>query len=253
VVGVTAVDWVGFAALVLVSLAFGSFAATLALRLPAGEAIGGRSHCRSCGVPLAPRDLVPLASWLMTRGRCRRCGAALGLYYPAVELAALALALWAWNVAGGGLLWASCGLAWTLLVLALVDLEHELLPDVLTLPLAAAGLIVAWLAQDRAILDNVAGAVGGFALFAAVAALYRRGRGREGLGLGDAKLLGALGAWVGATGLPSVIFIAALAALVLALAQGAMRRSLAFETRVPFGPALALAGWIVWLYGPLGF
>lgn len=246
-------DWARLVFLALVALAIGSFAGTLVLRLPAGEGIDGRSHCRTCGTALGPRDLVPVASWLAQRGRCRACGAPLSWFYPAVELAALALALWAWSVADGWLLWASCAFAWTLLALALIDFEHEILPDALTLPLMALGLGVAWFSAPPMILDNVAGAAAGFVLFAAVAAAYRRIRGREGLGRGDAKLLAALGAWVGLSGLPSVVLIGSVAALVGALAARAFGRSRALQDRVPFGPALALAGWLVWLYGPLTF
>jgi leader peptidase (prepilin peptidase) / N-methyltransferase len=246
-------DWIRLLFLALVALAVGSFAGTLALRLAAGEGIVGRSRCRACGTTLGPRDLVPVASWLAQRGRCRTCGAPLPWFYPAIELAALGLALWAWSAADGWLLWASCGFAWTLLVLACIDFEHQILPDALTLPLLVAGLGVAWFAVPRTIGDTVAGAAAGFALFAVIAAAYRRLRGREGLGAGDAKLLAALGAWDGLSGLPSVILIASLAALAGALAARSFRLTGALQHRVPFGPALALAGWIVWLYGPLSF
>ena len=143
-------------------------------------------------------------------------------------------------------------LAWTLLALALIDLEHQILPDVLTLPLAAAGLAVAWLAQRGAVLDNIAGAALGYAVFFIIAWAYRRWRGRDGLGAGDAKLLAALGAWDGATGLPSVVLLGSLMALAVVLALRSFRLSAARSASGwPFGPALAAAGWLVWLYGPL--
>jgi leader peptidase (prepilin peptidase) / N-methyltransferase len=238
------------AVLAALALAFGSFVGVLVLRLPHGDGILGRSRCPHCGTTLGVRDLVPVLSWLALGGRCRHCRAPLGWLYPAVELAALVLALWAWSASEGWLLWASCGLAWTLLALALIDLEHQVLPDALTLPLVAAGLGVAWLARGGLALDNVAGAAGGYAVFAGVAWAYRSWRGREGLGHGDAKLLAALGAWVGASGLPSVVLLASVTALTCAFALRALHR-IALEDRVPFGPALAFAGWLVWLYGPL--
>jgi leader peptidase (prepilin peptidase) / N-methyltransferase len=249
----SAADGIRLIVLALVALVIGSFAGTLVLRLPAGEGITGRSHCRACGTTLGARDLVPVASWLAARGRCRICGARLPLFYPAIELLALALALWAWSAADGWLLWASCGLAWTLMVLAAIDLEHQLLPDALTLPLIVAGLVVALFEVPRTIVDSLAGAVVGFLLFSVVAVAYRRLRGREGLGGGDAKLLAALGAWDGMSGLPSIVLIASLVALAGALAARSFRLTGALQDRVPFGPALALAGWIVWLYGPLNF
>jgi leader peptidase (prepilin peptidase)/N-methyltransferase len=239
------------AALVLAALAFGSFVGVVVLRLPSGATLLGRSRCGRCGTLLAGRDMVPVASFLWLGGRCRHCGVAQGVFYPAVELAALVLALWAWSTTDGWLMWASCGFAWTLLALALIDFDHQILPDLLTLPLIAAGLAVGWLAQPGAILDNVAGAAIGYALFSLVAWAYRRWRGRDGLGAGDAKLLAALGAWVGASGLPGVVLLASLMALAAALAMRSFHLKGAMEERVAFGPALAAAGWLVWLYGPI--
>jgi leader peptidase (prepilin peptidase) / N-methyltransferase len=241
------------ALLVAVALAMGSFVGVLVMRLPAGDPLWDRSVCPNCGVRLGPKDLVPVASWLWLKGRCRRCDAPLGWFYPAVELAAVGVAIWAWTEADGWVLWASCGFGWTLLALGLVDWRHMVLPDLLTLPLIPAGPIVAEFAAPDAVLDDVAGAAGGFVFFTLVAWAYRRWRGWEGLGAGDAKLLAAIGAWVGATGLPSVVLLASLVALVVALGSRAIQRSIpAAQDRVPFGPALAVAAWIVWLYGPLG-
>ena len=237
--------------LALVSVSIGSFVATLALRLPAGRSINGRSSCPHCAHVLAPLDLVPLLSWAALKGRCRYCRRSIGVYYPAVELAALGLALWAVTVLSGWLLWATAIFGWTLLALALIDWTHFVLPDVLTLPLAPAGIVVNWLAGERSLLDAALGAILGYLAFIAIAWAYRRWRGREGLGAGDAKLLAGLGAWVGATGLPSVVLFASLLALVVALAAQGLRGRRSLSDRVPFGPFLAAAGWVVWLYGPL--
>jgi len=247
----TVVEALRLVFLASVALAFGSFVGVLVERLPAGATILGRSRCKNCGTVLAARDMVPLASYLWLGGRCRQCGAAQGLIHPVTELAALGLALWAWSATEGWLLWASCGLAWTLLALALIDLEHQILPDALTLPLVAAGLAVAWLAERGAVLDNLVGAVLGYGVFFLIGWAYRRWRGREGLGAGDAKLLAALGAWDGATGLPSVVLLASLMALAVVLVLRAFRLAGGRGERVAFGPALAAAGWLVWLYGPL--
>jgi len=250
----TAFDGFTLVFLSCVGVVIGSFVATLALRLPVGESIGGRSRCPHCHHVLGVRDLVPLTSWVALGGRCRYCGEAIGVYYPAVELAALAIALWAFATDSGWLVWASCGFGWTLLALALIDRRHFILPDVLTLPLVPAGLAVAWFAvpEAAALVDNLAGAVGGYLVFFLVAWAYRRWRGRDGLGAGDAKLLAGLGAWVGASGLPSVVLLAAGLALAAALVGGLRGgRRLSRLDRVPFGPFLAAAGWLVWLYGPL--
>ncbi len=239
-------------AAVVVAPFVGSFLATLAVRLPAGRSLGGRSECPSCAVTLAPRDLVPLLSWAMTRGRCRHCGASLGRFYPLTELAALGVALWAATQFAGWELWAVCGLGWVLLALAIIDSRHYLLPDGLTLPLIPAGLAVAWLHGPPMLRDAVIGTIAGFVVFAAVAALYRWLRGRDGLGLGDAKLLGAAGAWASWIGLPSIVLMASLTALaagIVGAARGGGRLDPA--TPVPFGAYLGLATWLVVLYGPL--
>jgi leader peptidase (prepilin peptidase) / N-methyltransferase len=231
----------------------GSFVGLLAVRLPAGEGVvWGRSACRSCGHRLAARDLVPVASWLWARGRCRYCRAPVARFYPAVELAALGVVLWAAAVTTGWVFWASCALGWTLLALAVIDQREFVLPDALTLPLIPAGLAVAWLIDPALVPHHAMGAVAGFAVFALVGWVYGRLRGRDGLGLGDAKLLAAAGAWVSWVGLPSVVLLAGAGALAVALIGAAGTGGLpARERAIAFGPYLALALWSVWLHGPI--
>lgn len=242
--------------LLLTAPCVGSFLGVLVVRLPAGKPLVlGRSACPHCGVVLKARDLVPLASWLASHGRCRTCGARLGLFYPLIELLALAVALWAYALVPGWPLWATCLLGWMLLALALIDARHLELPDGLTLPLIPAGLLVAWLLAPEQILAHVIGAAAGFLFLAGLALLYRRLRGREGIGLGDAKLLAAAGAGLGWQGLPSVILIAAAGGLAGALLQARLGREgtrrLDAKRPLPFGPYLAAGFWLVWLYGPL--
>jgi len=230
----------------------GSFLGVVVERLPAGRPlVVGRSACDECGRRLGPRDLVPLFSYLARGGRCGCGKVRLSPFYPAIELAALAVAANAAFVLSGWLLWVSLGLGWTLLALAAIDLRHYLLPDVLTLPLIPAGLAVAY-ALDPALLPaHALGALLGFAAFAVIGHLYRRLRGRDGLGLGDAKLLAAAGAWLGWAALPSVVVIGAALALAFALAQAQGGAKLALTGKLAFGPHLALAFWLVWLFGPL--
>lgn len=230
----------------------GSFLGVVALRLPGGRAVAlSRSACPHCARRLALRDMVPVVSWLVSKGRCRYCGARLGLFYPAVELVAVVPVLWAATVMSGWLLWVTCLLGWVLLVLALIDLRHLMLPDALTFPLIAVGLVVAYFVAADGIAAHAIGAVAGFAAFAMLGFLYRRLRGRAGLGLGDAKLLAAAGAWVSWSGLASVVLIGAAAALLATLAGGIAEKSLNPARRVPFGPYLGLGIWVVWLYGAL--
>ncbi len=234
----------------------GSFLGLLVERLPAGKGVlFGRSACSHCGQTLGFRDLLPLLSWAVSRGRCRHCGVGLGLFHPAVELAALAVAAWTALVLDGNgwILWAGCLLGWMLLALALIDARHLLLPDALTLPLVPVGLGVAYALDPAALAGHAIGAAAGFAVFYAIGAAYRRWRRREGLGLGDAKLLAAAGAWVSWTGLPSIVFIAGMLALAGVLASSLLGRTASWTDKTPFGAYLAAATWLVWLYGPLQF
>jgi leader peptidase (prepilin peptidase) / N-methyltransferase len=242
--------------LLIASPFIGSWLATLAVRLPEGEPTAlVRSRCRSCGQRLAPRDLVPLLSWLVLRGRCRYCGGAIGAYYPLVELAALALAAAAVAVESGPFVLITCCLGWALLALALCDLRAFLLPDAIVLPLIPCGLAVAAFTAPEpggtgaAIAgEHVVGAALGYAVFAALGWAYRALRKREGLGAGDAKLMAAAGAWLGWQPLPLLVMLAAgmaLAGTLLAhrtLALGPLRMQ-----KVPFGAPLAAAIFLFWL------
>lgn len=240
----------GWLALLLAPF-IGSFLGVLILRLPAGEPVAfDRSRCPACGHTLGIRDLLPLLSWCFARRRCRHCGVLLGWFYPAIELAALAVAVWAAMVTSGAVLWASCVLGWTLLALAWIDVRHLILPDALTLPLLVAGLAAGVLLDPSGVAGHAIGAAAGYAAFQLVAITYRILRGREGLGAGDAKLLAAAGAWVSWQGLPGVVLIAAVTGVAGILAAAAFGVAVEPSRRVPFGPFLCLGFWLIWLYGP---
>jgi leader peptidase (prepilin peptidase)/N-methyltransferase len=170
---------------------------------------------------------------------------------PMIGLSML-LGVWAsLIIPQGSLFVVTCALGWTLLVLSAVDALVFRLPDILTLPLLAAGLTVAWWLPGGDLVGHLIAALAALALLYVVSFGYRRLRGREGLGLGDVKLAGAAGAWVGWQGVPSVILLASCAGM-LWVGIGIMRRGRkALEERIPFGVALSFAIWIVWLYGPL--
>jgi leader peptidase (prepilin peptidase)/N-methyltransferase len=217
----------------------GSFLGVVALRLPEDRAIGwSRSACERCGHVLSAGDLVPIASFIALRGRCRYCRAQIGGFALVIELAALAVAVWAGLETSGWILAVTCVFGWTLLLLAVIDWRVQLLPDVITLPLLAAGLSAAFF-------------FAGFMVLAFISQLYRVLRGREGLGLGDAKLLAALGAWVAWEGLPTVLLWGSLLGLLFALGRAVTGGSVRLSDRLPFGVFLASGGWLVWLYGPL--
>jgi leader peptidase (prepilin peptidase)/N-methyltransferase len=200
---------------------------------------------------LPAHDLVPLLSFVWLKGRCRVCAAHIARFHPAIELAALLVAIWAALSANGAILWMTCLLGWTLLALATIDFRHYLLPDFLTLPLIPIGLVAAWLTDPSTVVDNLIGAASGLIFVIALRYVYGLIRHREGIGLGDAKLLAAAGAWVGWMGLPSVVLIAALSGLAFAAGLRVAGKSLSATDRVPFGVFLSFGLWIVWLYGPL--
>jgi leader peptidase (prepilin peptidase)/N-methyltransferase len=239
--------------LVLASPFIGSFLGVLIQRLPDGAPIArDRSRCDACGAPLRVRDLVPLFSWLVAGGRCRYCEQPLGWFYPAVELAALAIAVVSVLIDAGQRAWLDCILGWWLLALGWIDLRCWLLPDALTLPLIIAGLAASFIFDPDQLVNRALGAALGYVSLMTIAALYRALRGREGLGGGDAKLLAASGAWLGAAALPQVILLAALSALA---AAGSLRLAgirLGIHSALPFGPFLALATWVLWLFSPIG-
>lgn len=229
----------------------GSFLATLILRWPQGRSVvGGRSACDHCGRVLGPADLVPVFSFVFRRGRCGHCGGAIDSLHFGVEvgcalIGGLALLL-APGIEGAG--WAVLG--WALLTLAVLDWRHFWLPDAITLPLVFLGLTLGMWTADGALIDRVIGAAAGYGALLAIALGYRAARGREGLGLGDAKLLGAIGAWFGWQALPFVLLIASVVAL-LVVAIGAVRGARVTQvTQVPLGTFLCIAavpGWIAML------
>jgi leader peptidase (prepilin peptidase) / N-methyltransferase len=238
---------------VLLAPLLGSFISVVSARYPDWRSIAvGRSRCLRCGHTLSPRDLVPIVSWLAQQGRCRYCAGHIGLSYLWIELTALALVLWAAASVSGPLLLVTCALGWTLLALAAIDVRHFMLPDVITLPLAAAGLAVTWFNRPENFTEHVVGMCAGYLAFALITIVYRCIRKREGLGPGDAKLFAAAGAWLSWWGLPSVALIAGASGLAVALLGAALKRApIDPAGRLPFGPYLAFGFWVVWLHGPL--
>jgi leader peptidase (prepilin peptidase) / N-methyltransferase len=235
----------------LVSPFAGSFLGVLVRRLPAGrDWAWSRSACDGCGRVLPPAELVPLVSFMALRGRCSTCAAPIGWFHPAIELAALVVAGLVIGCAGTDprILWPGCGLGWACLALALIDGRHFRLPDAVTLPLLLAGLLqTAWAAPDH-LFDHAAAALLGWVAFRIVAWFYRRLRGVEGLGQGDAKLLAAAGAWLGIQALPVVVSAGAALTLLAVLARAAwLRRMPGRAERIAFGPGLATSLFACWL------
>jgi leader peptidase (prepilin peptidase)/N-methyltransferase len=163
-----------------------------------------------------------------------------------------AIAAWAcWLVFGKIALLLTLSLGWALVVLATVDLLAFCLPDIVTLPLVAIGLLGAQLLPGERVLDHAAAAVLGYTAFWAIAWIFRQVRGKEGLGLGDAKLAAAAGSWLGLLSLPSVLLLASVAGILWVLVRALFKGRAALNERIAFGVPLCVAIWIVWLYGPL--
>lgn len=227
----------------------GSFLSTIILRWPQGRGVTqGRSACDGCGRILSPLDLVPILSALVFRGRCRTCGARIDPIHGRMEWACAFIGALALGMMPdiGGIGWALFG--WLLLMLAVLDWRHFWLPDAMTLPLAFFGLTIGLWSTDAMLADRVIGAVAGYGALLAISTTYRVLRGRDGLGLGDAKLLGALGAWLGWQALPFLLLIAALIGLTVALGARLAGRSVTATTQVPLGACMALAALPAWAF-----
>lgn len=248
-IGTSAPDW---AIALAVAPVVGSFAGVVIERLPYGKPfVFSRSECPSCAITLSWSDLIPVASYLALQGKCRRCQARIAPFHIGVECAALGIAVWAVAVAPDPLtMWLDCLLGWSLLVLAWIDVRHRRLPDALTLPLVVVGIVTqTTLSQERGI-ESVLGAMCGYASFWSVRFVYRILRGREGLGLGDAKLLAAAGAWTSWAALPHIVFIASILGILFALLNKYFHnRRLSASSEITFGPFIAFALFSVRLHG----
>ncbi|MFA5112022.1 MAG: prepilin peptidase [Desulfobaccales bacterium] len=237
----------------LTGLALGSFLNVVITRLPAGEQVwAGRSHCPHCRKVLPWHDNIPLFSYLNLRGRCRFCGAPIPRRYPLVELAGglLTLALWA-SFPFDSLLIAYVPFSLALLALSAIDLEHRLLPDVITLPGIILGLGLALILPGLSFIPAAAGVLlGGGSLFV-VGWVYEKLKGRRGLGGGDVKLMAMIGAFLGIASLPVVLFLSgalgSLAGVVTVAAQGRWRQGQWRSAAIPYGPFLS-AGALIYLF-----
>jgi leader peptidase (prepilin peptidase)/N-methyltransferase len=232
----------------ILGAAIGSFLATILLRWPAGRSVvAGRSACDHCGRILEPRDLVPILSWSLARGRCRHCGARIDRRHLAAEAGAAMIGIAAILAHPMPLAAVTAILGWWLFLVAALDLEHEWLPDRLTWPLLAAGLAAAWGGFGPPLEARLVGAGAGFAILFLIGFGYRTLRGREGLGGGDPKLFAAIGAWLGWTQLPFVLVGAGLLGLAALLLKRLRGEPVAATDRLPLGTLMALAAWPIWI------
>lgn len=207
------------------------------------------AHCPRCEAPVTGWHRLPLAGWLALRGRCAACRAPIGWRYPAIEAITCALFVaCAWRFGATPIALCAMGLSAALVALAWIDLESTLLPDVITLPLAWAGLLVNLFDAFTPLPMAVVGAVAGYLFLWVIFHAFRLLTGREGMGFGDFKLLAALGAWFGVGALPMLLLAASVAGVVVGGALTLSGRASRGQA-LPFGPYLALAGVAVLLLG----
>jgi leader peptidase (prepilin peptidase)/N-methyltransferase len=251
------------AVLAIFGLLLGSFANVVIWRFPRGESLSTPgSHCPSCGAPVRWYDNIPVVSWLLLRARCRACGEPIARRYPAVELLSGLLWLAAALIYGAGVQAVIAGFFfWTLLILTFIDLDTMRLPNPIVAALAVLGLAgatlsqvfrVDWVpltgAQAAPLLVALLGAALGAGLSGGIAALYAGVRGRSGFGMGDVKLLGAMGLFLGPYVLLA-LFVGSLFGAVVGVVTAA-RSETGLATKIPFGPFLALGGIFAALAGP---
>lgn len=208
-----------------------------------------RSRCPHCGRPVGALENVPLLSYLYLKGRCAGCGQPIGLRYPVVELASGVLsAVVAWHFGFGWAAAAALLLTWGLIALSVIDFDHQLLPDSITLPLLWLGLLLSLYGVFVDSAASIVGAAAGYLSLWTIYVLFKWATGKEGMGYGDFKLLAMLGAWVGWQGLPVIVLLSsvvgALVGITLIVARGRDR-----NIPIPFGPYLATAGWLTLLWG----
>lgn len=243
-------EWLALVAVAAYGLALGSFLNVVIHRLPREMSLlRPPSHCPACGVTVPWYDNVPVLAYVLLLGRCRHCRAPIGIRYPLVELATAGFVLAVYLHWGFTLVGAQAALLVLLLIpLALIDLEHHLLPDWLTLPGLAAGLALSLAGGLVAPLEAVIGAALGAAVPIAVILAYRWWRGVEGMGLGDVKLLAMVGAFLGWRGMLLTLALGATAGAVVGLSLVVAGRGRG-DTELPFGTFLAAAAAVVLFRG----
>lgn len=219
---------------------------------PAGprfDLILPHSTCPHCGHKIRPWENLPVISYLLLRGRCASCKAPISKRYPMIELACGILSAYvAWHFGYGWPAAAMLVLTWGLLAMSMIDVDHQLLPDSIVMPLLWLGLVANAFGLFTSLEDALWGAVAGYLSLWSVFWCFKLVTGKEGMGYGDFKLLAMLGAWGGWQILPLTILMSSLVGAVLGVIMMRIRKVEA-GTPIPFGPYLAIAGWIALLWG----
>jgi len=208
-----------------------------------------RSQCPSCNNPVAAKDNIPILSYCLLGGRCRHCKARISPRYPLIELiTALVTIFIAWKYGFSLQTVLMCLFSWSLICLTMIDIDKQLLPDDITLPLLWLGLASNLLNVFTTIQSAVIGAILGYGILWLIFVVFKTLTGKEGMGYGDFKLLAMLGAWGGWQVLPFIILLSSLLGSIIGIAlilfRGHQRTS-----PIPFGPYLAVSGWIGLIWG----
>lgn len=207
------------------------------------------SHCPACNAPVKAWQNIPVISYALLRGRCASCKVSISLRYPLIEIITALLSILPLLILGiSPYAFAIILFSWLLLILTVIDIDHQLLPDQITLPLLWLGLLYNSVFEHISITDALWGAMAGYMILWSVFWLFKIITGKEGMGYGDFKLLAALGAWLGWQYLPLIIL---LSSIVGAVCGGIIlaARGNSTSTPMPFGPYLAGAGWIAVFWG----
>ncbi|MEP2102979.1 MAG: A24 family peptidase [Parasphingorhabdus sp.] len=232
----------------IIGIIIGSFLATIVIRWPQGQsAMTGRSRCDHCEQTVRAIDLVPVFSYILRAGKCAHCGADIKSDHLVIELGAGligGLALFV-DPGLGGMLGAIFG--WLLLTSAALDAQHHWLPDRLTLLLAVSGLAASFFDNDPDLFSRLIGGIVGFGSLFLIGWAYRQLRGREGLGGGDPKLLGAIGCWLGWSALPLVMLGAGLIGLLAVAAMRVRGQAVTAKSALPLGSFMAISAFPLWI------
>lgn len=207
------------------------------------------STCPKCAHEIRAWENIPVVSWILLRGKCANCASSISIRYPIVELATALLSVWVANFFGFG----AAGLlavvvTWLLIAMTFIDVDKMLLPDELTLPLLWLGLIVSVWEVYVTPSEAIIGAAAGYLSLWSVYWAFKLVTGKEGMGYGDFKLLAALGAFTGWHGLPTIIILSSLVGAVVGITLIILKKNESSQA-IPFGPYLAVAGWLTIMYG----
>ncbi|MGZ8158927.1 MAG: prepilin peptidase [Methylobacter sp.] len=207
------------------------------------------SRCPGCNTPIKPYQNIPVISYLFLRGKCATCGCRISMRYPIIEaLTAISSIIVAWHFGYTPQAVFALLLTWSLIALIFIDIDHQLLPDSITLPMLWLGMCLSLFNVFTDAHTSIIGAVAGYTALLTVFHLFKLATGKEGMGYGDFKLLALFGAWLGWQYLPLIILLSSLVGAVIGLGMIIFVKH-DHNVPIPFGPYLAVAGWIALLWG----